>query len=246
MKIFYIIFVKFYKKIVQIFFPPKCVICKNENNIFNIKSLCHICEKNLKISKYFIKKDLPEWINYKYQFQDINVKKIEYNMKYFHNRDLCSQMGKYVYNFLYMTLLQRFEILDQFYILLPVPISKNRKKERGYNQAKVIAMGIDKYKVFEIIKRNINTKKLFNLNQEERSAIISEAFTIDEDEILKLKRYLNKIFLNTNQIEYNIFDINIVIIDDITTTGATFYNIKKTLIKYGFHEDKIFAFALAH
>lgn len=233
------IFFKTKSFIFNFLFPSRCIICDNKKYIFNKKELCYACELGLIKQKDFVKKDLPEWINFKYSYKDKNIKKIEYNIKYFHNTKLANDIGKYCYNFLFSYILEKFDNLDQDYILVPVPISEKRMKERGYNQALEISKGINGKNIFEIIKRNKNTKKLFGLTESERNDILENAFTINEKEIERFfKKYCNK---------YNsVSEINVIIIDDITTTGSTFYNIKKVLIDYGFEPNKIYAFALAH
>jgi competence protein ComFC len=234
-KYFYFIYNNILNFIIHLLFPNKCIICSNKSYFFNQKSICYICERNLKKPKDFIITDLPSWIYYKYSYKDKNVKKIEYSIKYFHNRDLCRVLGKYVYDFVYISILQKFEVLEQDYIIIPVPISKQRYKERGYNQAREIAIGLDKNKIFDLVVRDKNTQKLFGLDQDQRSQILKDVFKVDQN-ILDL---LHKKFIDVDK-------LNVLIIDDITTTGATFYNIRNLLVESGFKQENIFAFALAH
>jgi ComF family protein len=85
-----------------------------------------------------------------------------------------------------------------------VPLSRQRRKKRGYNQAELLAreigkqMGIPVYS--HLVKRIKNTKPQKNLNPSERQNNLKKAFIIGQ----------NDVKLST-----------IVIIDDIYTTGST-------------------------
>lgn len=225
-----------FKYFLNLLFPPKCIICKNSKSLFNKKELCHICELSLTKQKSFYNNDLPDWIYYRYSYKDQNIKQIEYNIKYFHNKYLAREMGKYVYNFLYVALLEKFEILGEKYFFVPVPISHQRMSERGYNQAFEISLGINKNRTYQILKRITDTQKLFGLSEIERNNVLDQAFEIDKDLLADLL-YREKL---------DIQDLHLIIVDDITTTGSTFYNIRKLLLSYGFKIENIYGFALAH
>ena len=88
--------------------------------------------------------------------------------------------------------------------VIPVPLGKNRYKERGYNQASLIAkpfsLVIGRPMKTQALFRNKETKSQVGLSREERSANVSGAFTVDNS---------------------NLIGKNIVLIDDVTTTGST-------------------------
>lgn len=92
-------------------------------------------------------------------------------------------------------------------ILIPVPSSASRMKKRGYNQSKLLAQFLGKERNIEVIeplRRKKDTKPLSSLGVIERRLEIKEAFFIDS-------KYENQDF------KYK----NILIIDDILTTGTT-------------------------
>lgn len=108
--------------------------------------------------------------------------------------------------------------------LIPIPISKNRRKERGYNQCELL--------IDEIIKLDTEKEtggkfvKNFNL-----------LFRIKDIEKQTLKNRSERL-VNVK----NIFEVrdkiqignNIIIIDDVTTTGSTLNEARKTLIEAGY------------
>lgn len=102
-----------------------------------------------------------------------------------------------------------------------VPLSKERIKERGFNQSEKLAKYICKrynLEVVELIKRVKNTKKLYGLNSADRKKVLRNAFEISPE-------FKNK--LNGKRV---------VIIDDIFTSGSTMNEISKALRLNGVFE----------
>ncbi len=110
---------------------------------------------------------------------------------------------------------------EEIDIIIPVPISKKRYNSRGFNQVEEV-LKLLKYR-YESINRVKNTKKMYKiLNEEKRRLNIKNAFDMD----------------------FEINNKNILIVDDIVTTGATFNEIQKTIEKNG-KANKIIRFAFA-
>ncbi|WP_369711475.1 ComF family protein [Leptotrichia sp. HSP-334] len=95
-------------------------------------------------------------------------------------------------------------------IVVSVPVSKKRKSQRGFNQVDEILNYLEtKYCK---IKRTKNTKKMaLILDEEKRKKNIKGAFEISEG------------------IDFN--NKNILIVDDIVTTGATLKEIKNEILQ---------------
>lgn len=89
-------------------------------------------------------------------------------------------------------------------VIIPVPIHKSRLKQRGYNQAELIAEQLGRYTGIpvdsEILIRSKSTAPMKELDGVKRLKNIENAFNIDE-----------------SIVRYN----KVLIIDDIYTTGAT-------------------------
>lgn len=100
--------------------------------------------------------------------------------------------------------------------LLPVPIHKSRFRDRGYNQASVLAKEIEKILKIpvydDLIIREKKTIPLKKLNPLERQNNLKKAFKIAR----------NDVKLDT-----------IIIIDDIYTTGSTINEISRELKQLG-------------
>ena len=102
-------------------------------------------------------------------------------------------------------------------IVLPVPLHSLKKAERGFNQSFYIAKGIGKVTDFpisqSILKRKKYTESQTKKNLVERAENMSEAFIV---------RHANKIKGK-----------NILLVDDVITTGATIRECGSILKRYG-------------
>ena len=102
------------------------------------------------------------------------------------------------------------DLLKNYDTIIPVPISKKRYKQRGYNQSSLIAKKLAK----ELLKENFKTKNVIEqskLNKDNREKNIKGAY-----EIFHINQLKNK---------------KILLVDDIYTTGSTLRECSKILKK---------------
>ena len=95
-----------------------------------------------------------------------------------------------------------------------VPITKNRRRLRGFNQAEEIAKEISKIvgiEVVEFLSKTIDHKNQARLNQKERLENLKDTFELDLDNEDKIKGK------------------TVMIIDDVFTTGATLSECSKII-----------------
>lgn len=119
------------------------------------------------------------------------------------------------------------------YVLLPVPLHKLKEKERGYNQSEFIARGISKVLNIDVnvdlVKRTKYTQSQTKLNQTERELNVMDAFTLT----------------NPQKSSHDVK--NVIIIDDVITTGATINEVTKVLRnKTGINKIVAASIAIAH
>ena len=99
-------------------------------------------------------------------------------------------------------------------LLLPVPLHPKRLKDRGFNQALLLARGFaDKPLNFELLTRERHTAPQVGLNPKERRDNVRGAFAVAQPEEVKGK--------------------NILLIDDLFTTGATAKECARVLRRAG-------------
>lgn len=94
---------------------------------------------------------------------------------------------------------------ENYDIIMPVPISKKRNKERGYNQSALITTELSKKLNLELINNCLyKTKNVIEqskLSKEKREENIQGVYSLKNIELLKDKKLL--------------------LVDDIFTTGST-------------------------
>lgn len=214
------------KTIVNSLFPIRCVMCMKSGD-----SICNSCEKRLERNT----NTLPPKTIAKYNYKHLTTKNILFKLKYKHHRDLSVKLGEHNINFLKENIIEKYNLEN--YILVPVPLSKHRLHERGYNQAEMIAIGLHKNLTLNILNRVKNTHKLKDSESiEERRNLLKNGFELDKHKLYE--------FLDAKDLRLE--KLNIILVDDITTSGATFYECKNTLIKNGISENNIYCFAVAH
>ena len=197
--------------LLKLIYPDVCAFC----NKIQKESLCKKCEE--KIKKY--KKDIvirsknnyfEELISiFKYEGL-IREKIIQYKF----------QDKSYIYNTFAKIILKNEKVcglLKKYDIIIPVPIHRKRKLQRGYNQtqliAKEIAKNIDIKLCDDVLVKSKNTIAQSKLNKNKRKQNIKNAF-----KVLNLEKIQGK---------------NILLFDDIFTTCSTVNECSKILKKAG-------------
>ena len=111
-------------------------------------------------------------------------------------------------------------------VICYVPMTKKSEKKRGFNQCEVIARHIGYHinvPVSDCIKKIKNTKEQKTLTKEERVKSIKGAFKVS-----RIKDIKNK---------------NVILIDDVMTTGATINECKDVLKKSGVNSITVLTIA---
>ncbi len=155
-------------------------------------------------------------------YGNYEVRKSIKSLKFHNNKQLSKFFGILLFDNISDILLD----LDQFYnfkkpVLLNIPISKKRLKKRKYNQNDLI------------IKNFMNTGG-YNFVKWEKNNLIKIKETIPQSH---LKTKYERLFNPKNSFKLkkpeNIKGNNIIIFDDIYTTGATINEAKKIIKKAG-------------
>ncbi len=209
--------------ILNILLPLRCLFCGKQG------AVCRKCISECRPAE----RENLEWIFSVYDYRDAKIKKIVWFLKYKHCKVLAETIALSIYSIMLPTLsdLYLIENFREPYII-PIPLSRKRLRERGYNQTEIIVRELMK------LDKNTNFKPIYNAlvktretehqarikNKTERMRNLVDTFTITNQELVKGK--------------------NIILIDDVTTTGATLAEAKKTLKKHG--ARKVIAFTFAH
>lgn len=210
--------------LLDILFPIKCLGCNTKDEV-----LCDNCISKIRLAERETNKDIVAIFDYR----DPLVKKVIWELKYHHKRYLGEKLGQLLYESLIEDVSDmKIDVAGRTLYVIPVPISNNKTKVRGYNQAKAIANGFcnqAKAGVFEIKDKIVFKKE----------------DTLPQARITNRKRRLENVrgVFDIKNIE-NVKGRTIIVIDDVTTTGGTIMEVIKILKKAG--AKRVVGFAVAH
>jgi len=184
--------------------------------------LCSQCKEQLKINylNYPLKDKGETFKCYSLGYYSYSIKKLVLALKYEKNFYAGKLIGEYIGEFI------KSSLKEDINIMTFVPSSSEALKKRGFNQCEVIcktvSINVDiPYK--GLLKKIKTTKDQIGLSTEERWENIKDSFTC----------------INTK----NIKGKNILLIDDVVTTGATAFYCASTLKKFGANEVYILTVA---
>lgn len=199
-------------RILDFISPRQCVVC-GERLAPTEHSLCSTCLLHLPRTTYqFTPHDNPMaqlfWhlspvekaaalIFYEPHSE---VAQLIYDLKYHDRPDIGEDMGRLMAG--EMQLARFFDGID---LLLPVPLSRKRLRQRGYNQSEQLAIGISDITHLPVVTKALRRKHFHQsqtqLSRRERQENVEDLFELRNDSMLQGK--------------------HVLLIDDICTTGAT-------------------------
>lgn len=244
--------------IASLLYPKRCVGCKKSGNYicdncfakisFLEYQLCGICQKGSIDGLTHPKCKTPYAIDGTISIISYKgiVKKLLYQFKY---KPFLSELKVPLSKLFYEGLIQQ-EAFTNFISkenVLPatrsfsqtiksevwitsVPLHVLRERKRGYNQSELLAKELSGLLKIEymssILDRRVNTKPQFELKKKERKQNILGAFNIN------------------SKFKSEIKGKRVILVDDITTTGATLRECGKVLKQSG--AGKVLGVTLAH
>lgn len=204
-------------------FPKQCFGCKSWGNF-----ICTTCSQTLKSQTYqrciiCQKPSLGGWTHPKcknafrpdrlitiFDYQDSTLSGLINTAKLSLVPEIFSELA-----ILSCARLEVQSLLWRQFVLCPIPQTRSKSRWRGFNQSELIAkefgrrfqMAIDR-----ILMKSHDTKQQKQLNKQQRTLNLRQAFQISQPEYIPRQ---------------------VLLIDDITTTGSTFLEATKVLKKTG-------------
>jgi competence protein ComFC len=219
--------------LLDLLFPVYCTNCQKEG-----LSLCEECQKSIveiKSSACYLCQHLSsEGICPKCRKKTNISQAVFYG--YYHDPVLKNAIHALKYNGLKVVAPALSELLSskikphlkpsENYLLVPVPLHRSKKANRGFNQSELLCQNLSKTLEMpyqNLLKRQKNTKPQIELKYRERQTNIKKSFAV-----------LKKPPENTT----------IILIDDVVTSGATIRECALVLKEAG--ANNIWVAALAH
>lgn len=208
---------KIYYYVVEIIYPNRCIFCGRVLEFRYDGYVCFNCEENSNVSPIVS----PEGASV-FRYNDA-VKNAVHRFKYYGHPDAGIGFALFMYNYFN----ENITFCPDY--IVPVPMYIKKIYKRGFNQTDIIADEFSKLSgipvLNDLIIRNRNTKPQSLLSFEEKKENVKDAFHIFKS--------------------YDIKDKNILIIDDIYTSGATISECKRVILNAGAKNVYFLTFASA-
>ncbi|HAG27478.1 TPA: hypothetical protein DCG61_01695 [Patescibacteria group bacterium] len=195
----------------DLIFPKQCFSCRTWGNF-----ICSECESGLKVQTFqrcivCQKPSLSGWTHPKCKKRYAPERLIsifDYHSKVVSSLINTGKSGLVpeIFSDLAFIAARKIKIRDEQiwkYILCPIPQTKSKARWRGFNQAELIARVLSKHfslAVDNILVKPKATRQQKELNKEQRASNLRSAFSVSLGPIPK----------------------QVILVDDITTTGSTF------------------------
>jgi len=213
-----------YQRVVKLLPKQSCVLClesaefcvckKCESGLIDTSNRCLSCATKLSSGLSFCGSCLSHAPNFSraYTLYDYSDSCAQLIKKFKFDHQLC--IGDYFAHQLFDLYTSIIGEKGDYNAIIPLPLSSKRLKERGYNQThellRIIAKNTDVLIDISSVKRIKATKPLSSLNLEERKVEIKGAFS-------------------AQPMNYS----NVLLVDDIMTTGSSLNELAKIVLKAG-------------
>lgn len=196
------------------FFPDRCLFCKDIIPLSSLKPLCAACQKYYStggricpVCEGFFREEPPCNCNVKSialeglffaALYDQRWRKLIHDLKYRNRRAVISPLANWLAH----------EIMNNCYcypdMIVPIPLHPERERERGYNQADLLAFSMAQVlKVpysSDLLCKVRQTRSQTSISRQDRQSNVCGAFTCRPE-------------------KYQ--DLSILLVDDVYSTGST-------------------------
>lgn len=208
------------EQLLSVFLESRCPFCQRTA----ATTICEYCGKKLLAHQFQPSDRLNSWNNlavFAWGKYDGQLKRAIALMKYNNKPELGKYLGKLLGEVWLNSELIKFQ---HKVTVIPIPLHRKKLKDRGFNQAEIIAKGFCQVTGYSLESKALirvrNTKAMFDLSPEERSENLQGAFSIG-----------NKLPKDP-----------VLLVDDIYTMGTT---VKESTTVLRQHKIKVIGVAVA-
>lgn len=159
-----------------------------------------------------------------FRYEGENTRKILHNIKYFDQPQVATFLAA-----LFVKENRNTDFFDGIQAIIPVPLAKQKKIKRGYNQSEYIASGLSQETGIPVIKdavvRDVNNPTQTMLSHQQRKENVKDIFRLDKPTEVEGK--------------------HILVVDDVITTGATILSLAEEINKANHVKLSFFSLAFA-
>ncbi len=167
-----------------------------------------------------------------FQYKNKLLKKAIWAIKYNKNQKIITKFSNLLYEFIIENIAEQmtFSAFNNP-VLIPIPMHKDNLNERGYNQSDLIVREI--YKIDEGENFDVSLNALIKIKKTPHQSKL-------KNKIERLKNLKNCFYAD----EKLVMGKNIILIDDVITTGTTMNEAAKALKNAG--AKNVIGFSIAH
>lgn len=214
---------KILEVILGIIFPKRCAGCGSYGALICDECLVSIPRADVSIHPF---------ITTLFDYQNKTIQNAIWRFKYKNARGFAKYFGEQLYQEIIGDLGDGLHISkNKTFLLVPIPLHKKRMHDRGYNQSELIAR--------EILKED--NSHIFDLAPKALVRVRETKSQARSDKRASRLENLRGAFQADSSI---VRGKDIILIDDVTTTGATLSEARKALRKAG--ARSVHAYAVAH
>lgn len=214
--------ISFWRRLLDLISPRLCVVCGHRLSVSEeiICTKCHFHLPRTGFHRMAYENEMAKlfwglvpierataFFYYEAHSQTANIL---YELKYKNHPEIGELMGRVL-----AKEIQPSGFFDEIDGIVPVPLAKNRLRQRGYNQSQEIARGVSEVTglpVFNhVVRRTTYKGSQTSKGRWERNENVEKVFEISDKTIIQ--------------------GLHLLIIDDVVTTGATVIACAKELLK---------------
>lgn len=167
-----------------------------------------------------------------FHYKNPTVRSLVWEIKYGANTKIITEVAEIFAEEIHSFFEEHHGFISREWIIVPIPSSRTHRKQKGFNQTEKLAQAIMKthignsvsYEPYVLIKTKETKPQTSIKHRSERLSNIIGSFGVQQNNSVVGK--------------------NIIIIDDVTTTGSTFVEARKVLKDSG--AKHVIGFAIAH